>query len=586
MKQYLYQLLSNAIHSLQTQGILPANISADIQIEYARDKQFGDYATNLALNLAKIAKLPPKTLAEKIVAVIPIQSPVTKVEIAGPGFINFFLVPTALNETIKTILSLGKNYGRNTNGQQQRIILEFVSANPTGPLHVGHGRGAAYGASLANLLEANGYQIHREYYVNDAGRQMDILAVSVWLRYLALFEADIIFPSNGYRGDYIKTIASKLKTQVGSILQRSNQEIYASLPPDEMDGGDKEEYIDALIARAKALLSYQDYHRVHALALNEILADIREDLAEFGLTYEEWFAEHSLMDSGLIEQSLQKLWAKNYLYEQDNATWFKSRDFGDERDRVVIRANGNTTYFASDIAYHMNKYERGFDWVINILGADHHGYIARTAACIAALGYDNTHFKVLLVQFATLFRGKERVQMSTRSGSFITLRELREEIGNDAARFFYVMRKADQHMDFDLELAKTQSADNPVYYIQYAHARICSVFRQLNEKRLVWDQTRGLNAIDKLDTEHEKSLIATLARYPEVIANASQSYEPHQLTNYLRELATQFHTYYNAHQFLVTDENLRDARLCLIVAVKQVLHNALTIVGVSSPEEM
>lgn len=585
MKEHIAQLIETALGTLVANGTLPAEIQPNIMVENTRDKAHGDYATNIALTLAKPARCKPRELAQKLCDALPASDSVEKTEIAGPGFINFFLTQASAYAVIGQILAQGEQFGRAPANSGPRVQVEFVSANPTGPLHVGHGRGAAYGATVSDLLEAAGLQVEREYYVNDAGRQMNILAVSVWLRYLELFGEELNFPSNGYQGDYIRDIAQGLKQSWGDRLQRPLEKVFADIVPDAPAGGDKETHIDALIERAQALLD-DDYQLVFDAGLNSILSDIREDLGEFGAQYQVWFSERSLTSNGDVDKALNQLQEKGFLYEAEGNLWFRSTDFGDDKDRVVRRANGQTTYFASDIAYHMNKFERGFDKVINIWGADHHGYITRVKAAIQALGYDPDRLIVKLVQFAILYRGDERVQMSTRSGSFVTLRELREEVGADACRFFYVTRKADQHMDFDLDLAKSESKDNPVFYIQYAHARVCSMMHKLEQQGSAWSQEVGLSHLERLDTEAEKDLVSTLSKYPELLQNAALNYEPHVLANYLRDLAGDFHTYYNAHKMLIDDAELRNARLTLSAAVRQVLANGLQLLGVSAPEHM
>jgi arginyl-tRNA synthetase len=535
---------------------------------------------------SKAAKMRPRDLAERLVAVLPASGMVAAVEIAGPGFINFRLADDAYRVLVPEILQQGHSHGRSTLGAGKRVQVEFVSANPTGPLHVGHGRGAAYGAVVADLLEAVGYDVHREYYVNDAGRQMDILATSVWLRYLELCGEALTFPSNGYRGDYVWDIAASLHRDHGDAYRHMADEVFDGVPLDAPAGGDKEAHIDGLIARAKELLGDNRYRFVFELALNVILDDIRDDLNLFGVDYQEWYSERSLTESGAVNKAIDRLRDSGHLYEKAGAWWFRSTDFGDEKDRVVVRENGQTTYFASDIAYHMDKLERGFDRVIDIWGADHHGYVPRVKAALQAMGEDTSRFDVLLVQFAVLYRGGEKVQMSTRSGEFVTLRELRKEVGRDAARFFYVMRKCEQHMDFDLDLAKSQSSDNPVYYVQYAHARIHAVLRQAAEKLIDVEPSEGATNLERLVEPHEMDLLKTLSRYPEIVESAASNEEPHQLTHYLRELANDFHTYYNAHQFLVEDALLRDARIKLILATREVLRNGLNLLGVSAPEQM
>ena len=586
MKHLIEQLLKTAITKLQQQALLPADLTLNPQVERTRDKTHGDFASNVAMMLAKPAQRKPRELAEQIIAQLPADALITKVEIAGPGFINFFVDQNAKYQVIKEVLQAGQHYGRSRLGADKTVHLEFVSSNPTGPLHVGHGRSAAYGAAVADLLEAVGYKVHREYYVNDGGRQMDILATSVWLRYLQLCGATLSFPSNGYKGDYVNDIAEQVKKTAGERLRKSTSEVFKDIPADEPQGGDKEIHIDALIARAKQLLGPADYRLVFDTALQIILDDIREDLAAFGVVYQEWFSERALIEAGAVERGIAKLKASGYLYEKDGALWFRSTDFSDDKDRVVLRENGLPTYFATDIIYRQNIIERGFTKLINILGADHHGYVSRIRASIQAFGHDPSILTVPMVQFATLYRGEERVQMSTRSGSFVTLRELREEVGTEAARFFYILRKCEQHMDFDLELAKSQSNDNPLYYLQYAHARICSVFRQLKEKQCTWDQADGLQHLTLLTEPHEQDLLAQLARYPEVLETAAVHYEPHMLAHYLREVANAFHTYYNAVPFLVEQPTLRNVRLNLIAATRQVLANGLQLLGVSAPQVM
>jgi arginyl-tRNA synthetase len=586
MKAEIQQLVAAALETLVADGVIPREAVPVPTVERARDPAHGDFATNVAMVLAKPARSKPRDLAERVVAALP-QSPlISEVVIAGPGFINFRLSQDAHLELIPAIIEQGPRYGRSSLGAGKRVQVEFVSANPTGPLHVGHGRGAAYGATVADLLQAVGFDVHREYYVNDAGRQMDILGTSVWLRYLELCGEELPFPSNGYKGDYVWDIAATLQREHGDDYRHGADQVFADIPADEPAGGDKEQHIDALIVRAKHLLGDNRYRYVFELGLNTIVDDIRDDLSLFGVDYQEWYSERSLTESGAVNKAIERLRGSGHVYEKEGALWFKSTDFGDEKDRVVVRENGQTTYFASDIAYHLDKLERGFDRVIDVWGADHHGYVPRVKAALQALGEEPKKLDVLLVQFAILYRGGEKAQMSTRSGEFVTLRELRKEVGRDAARFFYVMRKCEQHLDFDLDLAKSQSADNPVYYVQYAHARIASVFRQAVEKGLPADVSPGGGNLGLLSESHEQAMFKTLARYPEVVESAALNEEPHQLTHYLRELANDFHTYYNAHQFLVDDAALRDARLKLILAARQVLRNGLNLLGVSAPEVM
>ncbi len=585
MKDALQQLISQAIQSLIDNGSLSVDMPV-IKIDRTRDKSHGDFAANVAMMLAKPARKNPREIATQIIAALPENDFVEKVEIAGPGFINFYVSSDSLLNVVNNVIEQSDRYGCSDKGAGKLVQVEFVSANPTGPLHVGHGRGAAYGATLANLLKAIGYKVHSEYYVNDAGRQMDILATSVWLRYLEHYKVPIVFPANAYKGDYILDVVAEISNEHGDKYLASAEDVMADLPADEPDGGDKEVHIDALIVKAKTLLGDNRYRYVFELALNSILDDIRDDLAGFGVNYDEWYSERSLMEKGLVNKGIERLRESGHVYEKKTALWFRSTDFGDDKDRVVQRDNGQTTYFASDIAYHMDKFDRGYEQVIDVWGSDHHGYVPRVKAALTALGDNAEALDVLLVQFANLYRGGEKVQMSTRSGSFVTLRELREEVGSDAARFFYVMRKCEQHLDFDLDLAKSRSADNPVYYIQYAHARICSIFRQLEDKSLAYDQSAGLENLSLLMEEHEKSILQQLAKYPETVNAAACQHEPHLIAHYLRELANSFHTYYNAHQFIVDDENLRNARLVLIIATRQVIKNGLQLLGVSAPDEM
>ena len=586
MKRTVEQLIEQALQVLMQSGDIPHDAVVEFKVERTQDASHGDFATNAALVLAKPCRMAPRKIAELLVPAIPAHALLERVEIAGPGFVNFFMRATERAQVIATALNQGEAFGRNNIGQGKRVLVEYVSANPTGPLHVGHGRSAAFGATLANLLAASGFNVSREYYVNDAGRQMNILAVSVWMWYLALSGEPVVFPANAYKGDYVQSLADELRIKHGRDFVHTWFVIQEGLPADEPDGGDKEVYIDALIQSAIRLLGPSGFALFHQQALNSVLADIKDDLAEFGVDYDCWFSEQSLFDDGSIQKGIQALKDAGHTFEKGGALWFNATEFGDEKDRVLVRANGQTTYFASDVAYHWNKYDRGFDRVIDIFGADHHGYVTRVKAAVHALGHDENALDVLLVQFATLFRQGERVQMSTRSGSFVTLRELREEVGRDAARFFYVTRKPEQHMEFDLDLAKSESSDNPVYYIQYAHARICSVLRQLNERGLSWNEQLGLESLTLLTEPQELTLVSLIDRYPDLIEAAARTCDPHQIAYYLRELATGLHSYYNAVQLLCEQEPLRCARLCLLKAVRQVLCNGMQLLGVSAPESM
>jgi len=586
VKHIIEQLAASALAALPD-GVLPDDLRATVPgVERTRDPTHGDFACNVAMQLARAARTNPRLLAQALVAALPASDLVTKVEIAGPGFINFFLSPAAYQAEIGRVLATGATYGQGTSGTGRKAIVEFVSANPTGPLHVGHGRHAAFGATLANLLAATGWEVHREYYVNDAGRQMDILAASVWLRYLEQCGESFAFPANGYRGEYVRQIAAQLHEAEGDRLRHPAAEVFAALPPDEPAGGDKDRYIDAVVHRMRSLLGEADFRKVFDLGLADILGDIEDDLAGFGVTYDRWYSERSLADNGAIDRALTRLREQQRVYEKDGALWFRATEFGDEKDRVVVRENGQKTYFASDIAYHLEKRERGFDLLLDVLGADHHGYVARVRAGLEAMGEPGDSLEVRLVQFVSLFRGGEKVQMSTRSGEFITLRELRREVGNDAARLFYVMRSNDQHLDFDLELAKSRSNDNPVYYVQYAHARVASVFRQLADRGLAFDRDAGVAALPALGDPHEQAVMTAVTRWPEMVELAAAQRAPHMVVHYLRELATAFHAWYNAQQFIVEDAALRNARLVLAAAAQQVIRNGLGILGVSAPETM
>jgi len=582
MKEQLQELLIQSLSALLAEGVI-SELPAKVRLDHTKDKAHGDYATNVALMLAKQAKCAPKALAEQIIAKLSDSPLISKTEIAGPGFINFFLSEATNSAVVTDILTSADDYGLSSVGAGKRALLEFVSANPTGPLHVGHGRGAAYGATISNLMRAVGFEVDNEYYVNDAGRQMDILTVSIFLRYLSVFGEELRFPDNGYQGDYIQDIAKSVVAEYGERWRKSAGELFEDICKDEAEGGDKEAHIDALVVRSKQLLG-EGYQAIFRVGIDSILGGIKDDLAEFGVDYQQWFSEQSLIDSGLAKSTTDTLQDTGHIYKKDGALWFKTTDYGDEKDRVVVRDNGIHTYFASDIAYHLEKFDRGYDKVINIWGADHHGYIARVKASIAALNHDPEKLEILLVQFANLYRGGKKVKMSTRSGSFVTLEELRNEVGNDAARFFYVMRKSEQHMDFDLDLAKSKTNENPVFYIQYAHARICSVLKQAGEKEIIVNTSDA--DLSLLVEDSEKSLLKELSRYKGVVESSALQYEPHQLAYYLKDLASCFHSYYNACPFLVGDESLTQARLALVIASKQVLVNGLSLLGVSAPESM
>ena len=571
-KSHLTDLFAEALRAVAPEQ------AATILLERPKQAQHGDYSCNMAMQLAKPLRRSPRDIAQALMVALPASGVVEKVEIAGAGFINIFLTVAAKQSVVRGVLQAEAKYGHVRLGTGKKVQVEFVSANPTGPLHVGHGRGAAYGASLSNVLDAAGYAVSREYYVNDAGRQMDILALSAWLRYLALHGVSVPFPPNAYQGNYVSDMAQQISAAHGARYVRTTAEAMHGAPSVSEDA---DAHLDALIANAKRLLG-EDYAYIHNHVLTEQLGDCRNDLAEFGVHFDEWFSEQSLFDSGLVARAVDMLKRGGHLYEQDGALWFRSTAFGDEKDRVVQRENGLYTYFASDIAYHLNKFERGFDRVINIWGADHHGYIARVNGALKALGLDSGKLTIALVQFAVLYRNGEKAAMSTRSGEFVTLRELRNEVGNDATRLFYVLRKSDQHLDFDMDLAKSQSNENPVYYLQYAHARICSVLAQWGGDAAALRQAD----VGVLESDYEKLLLQHLIDYPQVIEGAAEDLAPHMIAFYLKELAADFHSYYNASRFLVEDEKVKQARLALVAAVAQVMRNGLALLGVSAPEKM
>ena len=580
MKDAVAALFEQALDQLIADNIINSVDRKPVQIENTRDPAHGDLATNVAMMHAKAAQIAPRALAEKLIEHLPASETIAAVDIAGPGFINIRLAKGAAFDPVVRCLTERDQYGLHPT-TDKRVQVEYVSANPTGPLHVGHGRGAAYGATLVNLLKARGHQVEAEYYVNDAGRQMNILAVSVYLRYLETSGEDIVFPSAGYQGQYIAKLGDTLHDNTGNSIAIAFHDLIKDVTPDSETT--KDSHIDGLIQNAKEALGDR-WNLPFNLALHSILDDIQDDLSEFGANFDQWFSEKSLVTSGEIDQAIATLEERGYLFEQDGALWFRSTDFGDDKDRVVRRDNGETTYFASDIAYIANKFSRGFDRIIYVWGADHHGYIVRIKAAAEALGFDPERLTIRLVQFAILYKEGERLQMSTRLGSFVTLRELRDDVGRDACRYFYVMRKADQHLDFDLSLATSQTKDNPVYYVQYAHARICRVLEGLNE--IPFDTARGLDHLTELTTQDELNLATAVGRFPEIVTKASDSLEAHLICYYLQELAADFHRWYNGTRLLVDDLQVRDARLALAIAVQIVIQNGLNLLGVSAPRSM
>jgi len=590
MKDHLQALVRAALEPvLSGTGI---GAPATITIDATKDAKHGDFATNVALALAKPLGKPPRAVAEAIVKHLPASARVTKTEIAGPGFINFFLSAGAFQAVVPEILAAKDKFGcaPQTRG---RVMVEFVSANPTGPLHVGHGRGAACGDSLSNILDAAGYDVYREYYINDAGRQADLLALSVWIRYLELCGEAVPLPARAYPGEYIRKTAEKLKAGSGVALKKSVAEVLRGLSaepqvPDSADEkaeaqikGRQEDHADALIARAKELLGAQ-YAAMQDFALKDQLDVIRETLAAFGVRFHRWSSERELIKRGAVAHAIDRLKQAGLVFGHEGATWLRTTQYGDEKDRVLIKADGAATYFCNDLAYHVDKLERGFASLVNVWGADHHGYIVRVKAAIEALTGRKDALHVQLIQFVTLSSGR----MGKRSGNFVTLADLIAEAGRDETRFFYLLRSSDQHLEFDIELARSKTNDNPVYYVQYACARIASVFRQAAERGIAWDAGTAAERAAQLVEPHEKELLTLLNRYPQLVQDAAREHAPQMVAHYLREVAEALHAYYNVHQFLVDDAAVRDARLALVAATGQVLKNGLGLLGVSAPDKM
>lgn len=550
IKEILAGAIKKAALTAIEKGTVKEGELPEVLLEVPPQKEFGDFASNFAMQSARSLKCNPRIVAQAVIDNLDCAY-VDRAEIAGPGFINFYLKDNWLSDMFANIVKAGENYGNLTAPTKEKIQLEYVSANPTGPLHVGHGRGAAVGSSLANLMKAAGYDVTREYYINDAGNQINNLAASVNARYLEAYGIDVEFPENGYHGHDIIETAERIKR------------IY----------GDKFLHMD----EDKRIEEFR------TIALKEKLAALKEDLEAFNVTYDVWFSEQTLHDGNKIKEACDLLTERGYMYEKDGALWLKATEHGDDKDRVVIRDNGVPTYFAADIAYHSNKFERGFDRVINLWGADHHGYIARMKAAVGALGYNPDQLEVLILQMVSLYRNGELVKMSKRTGQSVTLNELIEEVGTDAARFFFVMRSIDSQLDFDLTLATEKSNENPVYYIQYAHARICSIFRQLKEACIEEAADADYTLLtDQTETE----LIKKLGEYPELIASAAKERAVHRVAHYVHELAGLFHSFYNQCRILGVDPELQQARIKLVKATQHVLRHALNILGVSAPERM
>lgn len=585
MKDAVRSAVDSALTRLISDERLPADcLISDFQVEVPKNPDHGDFSCNIAMLLARSAKRPPRELASDLAANLCENPAFSAVNVAGPGFINFVCADAQVFAVVHQVLKSEAAYGRSDAGSGRRVQVEFVSANPTGPLHIGHGRGAAIGSAVAALLEATGHSVTREYYVNDAGRQMDILALSVFLRRMELSSLPVELPLNAYQGDYILEIAQQIEPEIVTKDLGGRWQDWV-VSANSQTEADDEATLDVLIAGARQVLGDESFRQIRRVAKDSILQGIRSDLAHFGVEFDVWFSEESLSDQRKVEHAVAALEDRGYLFKDGGAKWFRSTDFGDEKDRVVVRENGSITYFASDIAYHLDKFTRGFSEVINIWGADHHGYVARVKAALSALGLDPGRLDVLLVQFAALVRGGEHVAMSTRSGEFVTLSDLVNEVGPDAARFFYVMRRSDQHLEFDLDLATSQNNENPVYYVQYAHARIASVFRQCEQRGLPIGTLASSNS-SALGQPAERRLAFLLWQYPELLLTASRGREPHLVTQFLRDLATEFHGYYNGTKILDEDIEVRTARLALIRATQQVLANGLQLLAISAPEEM
>ena len=590
MKTELHLLLLEALRTLEG-AQLPGPIDpALIVLERTRDPKHGDFASNIALRLAKLANRPPRELAAAIVAALPASTLLERAEIAGAGFINFFLSKDLYAQELLRVHAEGDAYGRVHPTHRRRVLLEFVSANPTGPMHVGHGRQAAFGDALGNLLAAAGDDVVREYYINDAGRQIEILAVSVWLRYLEACGETLVFPQNGYRGDYLLPVAQRLLEREGRALHHGASIVFENLPADA-PLGDKEQYIDALIMRCRQLIGESTWQALLAISIEAMLGEIRDDLDGYGVHFDNWISERAFAESGAIDRALDRLRDQGLLYRKDGAEWFKATDFGDDEDRVVVRENGVKTYFASDIAYHLDKRERGFDVLIDVLGADHHGYVTRVRGGLQAFGHPGECLEAPLIQLVSLYRNGVKMSMGKREANFVTLRQLRDEVGNDACRIFYLMRSNDQALDFDLELAKSKSNENPVFYIQYAHARVASVMKELSARGFTYDPVVAQAVVREggarlLAGPQAEAMLTALAKYPETVYFAAAQRAPHTLVHYLRELATTLHAFYNAERILVPEDDLRHARLFALLAVQRVLRNGLALTGASAPESM
>jgi arginyl-tRNA synthetase len=580
MKDNIKKTLSEILEDLYSQ-VEPEIKNLKISIQDNKEKEHGDLATNIAMVLAKPLKKNPKEIAEEIKQNFVLDEKIIKIEVAGPGFLNFFLSQDSHGEILEQIQKENKDFGK-SGSKQSKVLIEYVSSNPTGPLHVGHGRGAVFGSVLSSLLEEAGFEVDQEYYVNDFGRQMNILATSVWIRYCQLFSSEIKMMQQGYLGDYLLPVAKKLKDEKSDSLFKIDESLIEKLNSEDQD----DEFTDQLVESLRVILK-EEFQYIREFALSEILHLIKADLEQCGVHHNAWFSESSLYgnDGGTdskVDGSIEELKSRGFIYEEGGAIWFKSSSLGDDKDRVLKRGNGEYTYFASDVAYHLDKYDRGYDRVINVWGSDHHGYLPRVRAAMDACDRDINKLEVIFIQFANLVKAGKKVSMSTRSGDFITLNELMNEVTTEAARFFYINRKADQHLEFDLDLAKEQSKDNPLYYIQYAHARICSVLRKAENEFEDFDSVE----LTLLGSEKEIEILKLLRQYPQLIERAAKAGEPHLLCYFLRDLSGVFHSYYNSEKFLIEDKELMTSRLFLLKGVKQVIANGLRVLGIKAPEEM
>lgn len=552
MRTAIRKIIHDALEKAQQAGELELSTFPEIVVEKPKDETLGDFSTNVAMTLARSERKNPKVIAESVARYLE-NGELSQAEIAGPGFINIKMSQKFFLERLRNAVSQGEDFGKSDFGQGTKVLIEFVSANPTGPLHVGHGRGAAVGDALARILKKAGYDLSAEYYINDVGNQMNFLGRSTWLRYKELLGEAIEFPEDHYRGEYIKDIASEIVDQKGNEFLNKPE--------------------------AECIPFFRKF------AKDNILKGIKKDLSEFGVTFDNWFSEQSLYEDKSIEKAVDWLDGEGHVYEKDGAVWLKSSAFDDDKDRVIVKQTGERTYFCSDIAYHQNKINRGFKKIINLMGADHHGYVPRMAAVLEAMGYDKDIFKILLVQFVSLLREGEKVSMSTRSGEFETLADVVKEVGVDAARYYFLMRSSDTHLDFDLELAKKETSDNPVFYIQYAHARICSIFRTAEEKGVAWNRSADVD-ISPLVEKEEFAIIQAILAFPEVVEKSARALEVHWISHYLLDLVSRFHGYYSRHRVISDDKSLTLARLFLLDALRTTIRNGFDLMGISSPDKM